>query len=122
MNGRIISMLAVLSFCFLMPVSNDAAGLASHGPEISASDNKRGVLTKPFVATSSFVNTFRAKHFIRTKSSCSLTSWDVFAGPYKLFLTKPDNKNSVLETYAMMLASLGLMMVIAYRRVASEEE
>jgi hypothetical protein len=49
----------------------------------------------------------------------SLTSADFLAAPYRLFISKPENNTSLWEAYGMMLASLALMSIIAYRRLTS---
>lgn len=117
MTGRITLTLAVIGFCVFIPISSSAVGLAPHQPTV---DGTERVLAEPFTKLSIFIDGYAANRFIRAKSSHSFTSADVFAAPYKLLVSEPDNKAPLLEAYGMMLASLALMGIIAYRRLTSD--
>jgi hypothetical protein len=115
--GRIILIMTVIGVCVLIPISSSAVGLPSHGSDIQ---NENSALTKPFAKVSLFIDGYTANRYLRIKSPHSFNSADALAAPYKLLVSKPENKTPLWEAYSMMLASLSLMGIIAYRRLTSE--
>jgi hypothetical protein len=129
MTGRIFFGLAVIGICFFIPVNSNAVNFARadiQGTSTpiggTAMDGTDNILTRPFAKVSMFINNYPANRFIQTKSPSSFTPSDVFAGPYKLLSTRPETSSSFLEVYGMLLASLGLMGLIAHRRLTYENE
>ena len=117
MIGRIILTMTVIGVCVLIPISSSAVGLPSHGSDIQDANS---ALTQPFTKISLFINGYAANRYIRIKSPNSFNPADALAAPYKLLVSNPESKASLWEAYGMMLASLALMGIIAYRRITSE--
>jgi hypothetical protein len=115
MTRRITIIMAVIGTCVLTPLSSSAVGIASH----PINNTGIAVLAAPFEKVSSFADGYAANRFIHTKSSMLLSSADFLAAPYRLFISEPENNTSLWEAYGMMLASLALMSIIAYRRLTS---
>jgi hypothetical protein len=116
MTGKISLGLAVIGICFFIPINSNAVNPGS------ATTDMDNLLMRPVAKVSMFIDSYPANRFIHSKSSSSFTSADVFAGPYKLLATPPTNKDSSLEVYGMLFASLGLMALIGHRRLTNEVE
>lgn len=120
MTGRITLSLAVIGFCVFIPFSSSAMGFTPSQADSSIFERTERVLTVPFAKLSTFIDGYAANRYIRAKSPQSITSTDLFAAPYKLLVSEPGDKAPLLEAYGMMLASLALMGIIAYRRLTSD--
>ncbi len=120
MTGRIALTLTAIGFCVFIPLSSSAVGIAPQQSNSPALEGTERVLAEPFTKLSVFIDGYAANRFIRANSAQSFTSDDIFAAPYKLLVSEPDNKAPLLEAYGMMLASLALMGIIAYRRLTSD--
>lgn len=111
------AILAVLGICMMTSLHVDAATLLSNEPGYQNMAVDKGVFTNPFTTASSFIDDFTAVQFVRIKSvSNSFTSNDLFTAPHSQPVTGMVYQDSISDTYGKLLASLGLMALIAYRR------
>jgi hypothetical protein len=65
----------------------------------------------------SFIEALAAEHFSSAKLEVRAVDVDFFAGPYSMFVSKPAKSLADTSAGSMMLASLGLMALIARRRM-----
>ena len=110
-SRKLPAMMVAIGICMLLPLNVIAENTLPNGPGSTNMIEDRGIVTGPTRAVSSFLDEFTAEHFPQKPSVYSLTS-DEFAGPYTLLVSGAGNQNS----FGMMLASLGLMALIAHRR------
>lgn len=83
----------------------NAAQVLPNGPDI-------GVFAKFSTAVATIFDEFEIGHSGRSTVEPAMDSVDIFAGPYQLMVTGSDERDSS----GMIMASLGLMALIAYRR------
>lgn len=108
---------AVLGICMMTSFNVSAAvtRLPNEAGYLNMTVGK-DVFTNSFASASSFIDDFKPDQFIRIKSvNNSFTTDDMFTAPRSQPATEAVYKDSS-GTYGRLLASLGLMALIAYRR------
>lgn len=116
-SKKLPAILAVWGICMMTPFNVNAATRLSNEPGYPNMAVDKDIFTSSFTAASSFMDDFKADQFIRIKSvNNSFTSGDLFMAPRSLPVTGTAYKDSISDTYGKLLASLGLMALIAYRR------
>jgi hypothetical protein len=116
-SKKFSAIVAVLGICMVTSFEVDAATHLSNEPGYLNMTADKDIFTNSFTTASSFLDDLTANSFIRIKSVNSFTSDDLFTVPRSLLGTGTAYKDSISETYGgKLLASLGLMALIAYRR------
>ncbi len=96
------AILAVLGICVMTSSNSNAA---TH------------IFTNYFTTASSFIDDFKSAQFIRIRSvNNSFTSNYLFTAARSQHETGMVYEDAISDTYGKLLASLGLMALIAYRR------
>lgn len=101
----------------LLPAATVALGICmaapgAHAANVFPNGSDMGVVAEFTTAVSSIINEFEADHSARRQAAHTLKSGDIFAGPYRLLVSNPGDR----ESSGMVLASLGLMALIFQRR------
>lgn len=105
MTRKFISAMTVALGICMASASANAATVLPNGSDM-------GIVAKFATAVSSIFNEFEAVHSARRQAAHTLKSGDIFAGPYRLMVSGSGDRDSS----GMLLASLGLMALIAQRR------
>jgi glycerol dehydrogenase-like iron-containing ADH family enzyme len=92
-----------------------AIGMASAGVNAAGgwpSGSEIGVVANLSAGAGRIVDTFEAGYSARSAVYPTIASMDAFAGPYRLMVSTTDDQ----DLSKMILTSLGLMAMIAFRR------
>jgi hypothetical protein len=115
MNRNKISVLAVaLSIAALTSMHAGAATVqstASNLAEVNVPFNN------PVNHIFSFIEELAIEHLSGTAMKAGAVDVEMFAGPHSMFVTEPNKSLTDASAGSMMLASLGLMALIARRRM-----
>ena len=115
-SKKFSAIVAILGICMVTSFEADAATHLSNESGYLNMTADKDIFTNSFTTASSFIDDLTANSFIRIKSVNS-TSDDLFPAPPILLGKGTVYKDSISETYGgKLLASLGLMALIAYRR------
>ncbi len=116
-SKKLPAILAVLGICVMTSSNSNAATHMSNEPGYLNMAVEKDVFTNPFTTVSSFIDDFKAAQFIQIKSvNNSFASNDLFTAPRSQPETGIVYEDAISDTYGKLLASLGLMALIAYRR------
>lgn len=115
MTRNKISVLAIaLSLSALTSLHAGAAVVPSTASNVS---EVNVAFNNPAEYAFSFVEALAVENFSSAKFEVQSVDVDLFAGPYSMFVSEPNNSLSDAGVGSMMLASLGLMALIARRRM-----
>lgn len=113
---KLPAILAVLGICMMTSFNASAVTRVPNEAGYLNMTVGKDVFTNSFASASSFIDDFKPDQFIRVKSvNNSFTTDDLFTVPRSQPVTETLYKDSS-GTYGRLLASLGLMALIAYRR------
>ncbi len=115
MNRNKISVLAIaLSMAALTSMHVGAATVQS---TVSNLTEVNVPLNNPVNHAFAFIEEFAIKHLSGTAMKVGTVDVEMFAGPHSMFVNEPNKSLADASAGSMMLASLGLMALIARRRM-----
>lgn len=115
MNRNKISALAIaLSLSVLTSMHAGAAVAPATAPSVKEVNIP---FNHPENHVFSFIEAFAVEHFSNAKMEMKSVDVDLFAGPHSMFVSEPNKSLADASAGSMMLASLGLMALIARRRM-----
>lgn len=115
MNRNKISALAIaLSLSVLTSMHAGAAVVQSTTPSVKEVNIP---FNNPENHVFSFIEALAIEHFSGSAMDVKSVDVDFFAGPHSMFVSEPNKSLADASAGSMMLASLGLMALIARRRM-----
>jgi hypothetical protein len=115
MNRNKISALAIaLSLSVLTSMHAGAAVVPATTPSVKEVNTP---FNNPGNHVFSFIEALAIEHFRSSAMEVGAVDVDLFAGPHSMFVSEPNKSLADASAGSMMLASLGLMALIARRRM-----
>lgn len=116
-RNKMLAVMTALSLCTVFPAHANVAAPASIQPTALRVADINSPFNNPTETATSFMEGFAAKYFRSHAVNVNSADADLFAGPYSMFVSEPGAPLSDSSAGGMMLASLGLMALIARRRI-----
>lgn len=114
---RVPVLAALIGTCLLNVPNIQAADFLSDQPDKPAFMSHQSLWALPLSKLSSIAETFQANHLMLTSSDYSFSAKEFFANSRSLLTSGSISNTALPNTNTMILASLGLMALIARRRI-----